>query len=222
MLKNRRALLIPLVLMAGCASYEAATLQPLHIAMAEQCTQANVLVSATLHPLQVAMTEQLTQANVLVSWKIFDQRDAETYLGRDTIAEGYVPLQITVINQSGDPIYLSANNFSVPLASANEVANKVHTSTAGRVVGWGIPGLLLWPLLIPAVYDGISSSEANQALDADYLAKTITQHTIHPQSNFNGVVFIPRNLANQPITMFLVNQKTGEQLSYSLLENANR
>ncbi len=201
MLKNKRLLLAPLMLLVGCASYEAAMLSTLPVQTAVQSHQ---------------------NSKVLVTWKIFDQQDSKTYLGRDLLSEGYIPVQMTIRNHSSDPMYLNPGNFSIPLPPINEVANRVHTSTAGRVVGWGVPGLLIWPLLVPAVYDGIKSKEANAALDADYFAKAIKEQTIQPHSSFNGVVFVPKQMANQELEMFLVNLRTNEKVPCSLMENTNR
>ena len=131
------------------------------------------------------------------------------------ISEGYRAIQLTIRNNTNDSLYFSPQNFNVPIAPVNEVASKAHTSTAGRVVAWGVGGLIIWPLLIPAVYDGIKSSEANDSLDADYEAKALREHTIQPQSMFNGVVFIPQKYSYQTIEMFLVNQKTHEKLIYT-------
>lgn len=198
MLKSKRLLFTSFMLLAGCASYEASMLTSL--------------------PAQSAIQSR-PNANVLVTWKIFDQQDSKIYLGRDLISEGYIPIQMTIRNNSADPMYLNPSNFSIPLPPINEVANKVHTSTAGRVVGWGAPGLLLWPLLIPAIYDGIKSKEANAALDADYLAKGIREQTIQPHSSFNGVLFLPKQMANQSLEMFLVNQRTNEKVPCPLISN---
>lgn len=201
MLKSKRLLLMPLMLLVGCASYEASMLTSLPVHSAVQSRQ---------------------NPNVLVTWKIFDNQDSKTYLGRDLISEGYIPIQMTIRNNSADPMYLNPSNFSIPLPPINEVANKVHTSTAGRVVGWGAPGLIIWPLLIPAIYDGIKSKEANAALDADYLAKAIKEQTIQPHSSFNGVVFLPQQMANQSLEMFLVNQRTNEKVLCPLFGSSDR
>jgi hypothetical protein len=201
MLKSKRLLLAPLMLLMGCASYEASMLTSLPVHSAVQSHQ---------------------NPNVLVTWKVFDQQDSKTYLGRDLISEGYIPIQMTIRNNSADPMYLNPSNFSVSLPPINEVANKVHTSTAGRVAGWGVPGLILWPLLVPAIYDGIKSKEANAALDADYLAKAIKEQTIQPHSSFNGVLFLPKQMANQSLEMFLVNQRTNEKVPCSLMGNTNK
>lgn len=194
--KSKRLLLIPLMLLAGCASYEASMLTSLPVQSAVQSRH---------------------NPNVLVTWKIFNDQDSKIYLGRDLISEGYIPIQMTIRNNSADPMYLHPHNFSVPLPPINEVANKMHTSTAARVTGWGVPGLILWPLLVPAIYDGIKSKEANAALDADYFAKAIKEQTIQPHSSFNGVLFLPKQMAKQPLEMFLVNQRTNEKVPCSLM-----
>lgn len=193
MSKSKKCLLASLILLTGCASYSASTL-------------------ATL-PAESAVESQKSP-NVLVSWKAFDVSDCKRYLGRNVISEGYMPLQLTIRNNSTDPVYFNPQNFNIPLASVNEVASKAHTSTAGRVVGWGVGALFIFPLVIPAIYDGIKSSEANDALDADYEAKALREHVIQPMSTFNGVVFVPQKYSYQNIEMFLVNQKTHEKIVF--------
>lgn len=112
-------------------------------------------------------------------------------------------------------MYFSPANFSTPVSSSDEVAAKVHTSTGGRIAAWGIGGLIFFPLLVPAVVDGFGSAKANNALDADYEAKALKEQTIQPHSSFNGVVFIPKQYADQKIQMFLVNQKTNQKVAFS-------
>lgn len=119
-------------------------------------------------------------------------------------------------------MYLQAGNFSVPLSPTNNVASAVHTSTAGKVLAWGIPGLFIWPFLIPAIYDGVLSSNANDALDADYTAKAVNEHIIQPHSSFNGIAFIPKEKMKESIDMFLVNQRTSEKLSFTGLNGVVR
>lgn len=183
-----------LILLTGCASYNASTLSMLSPETAMQSKE---------------------NPNVLVSWKAFDKKDCETYLDRNVLSEGYIPIQLTIRNNSTDPMYLSPDNFSTPVSSSDEVARKVHTSTGGRIAAWGIGGLIFFPLLVPAVVDGFGSAKANDSLDADYKAKTLKEHTIQPHSSFNGVVFIPKQYADQKIQMFLVNQKTQAKVAFS-------
>ena len=194
MSKSKQCIMASLILLTGCASYSASSLATL---------SADHAIESSTHP------------KVSVSWKKFDKTDCKRYLDRDVISEGFMPIQITIRNNSTDPMYFSPHNFNVPLASVNEVADKAHTNTAGRVVGWGVGGLFIWPLLIPAVYDGMKSSAANDSLDADYEAKALREHTIQPQSTFNGVVFVPKKYLSQTLEMSLVNQKTQEKVVFT-------
>jgi hypothetical protein len=183
-----------LILLTGCASYHAGALSML--------------------PQDSSITSKQS-SEVLVAWKAFNQKDCQTYLGRDVLSEGYVPVQLTIRNNSNDPMYLSPNHFNIPLSPAYEVASTVHTSTGGRVAAWGVGGLLFFPLLIPAFVDGFKSIHANEKLDADYEAKALKEQTIQPHSSFNGVVFIPKKHADQKIEMFLVNLRTHEKVAFS-------
>lgn len=203
-MKNKTLYLLTLstmIVMTGCASYRANTLSML--------PEENSI-------------ESKQNSDVLVSWKAFDKHDCQTYLDRDVISEGYLPVQLTIRNNSTDPMYLSPNNFNPPLSSANQVANTVHTNTSGRIVAWGLPGLFFFPLLIPAFVDGIKSNNANEALDADYATKALSEQTIQPHSSFNGVVFIPKENAVQKIEMFLVNLRTNEKVAFSEIPIAQR
>lgn len=183
-----------LILLTGCASYNASTLSML--------------------PAETAI-KSVQEPNVLVSWKAFDKKDCERYLDRNVLSEGYVPVQLTIRNNTNDPMYLNPNNFSIPVSSPNEVANKVHTSTGGRIAAWGVGGLIFFPLIVPAVVDGFKSANANKALDADYTTKAIREQTIQPHSSFNGVVFIPKKYAKEKIQMYLVNQKSNQKVAFS-------
>jgi hypothetical protein len=181
-------------LITGCAGYNASTLATLSAEAAIESTQS---------------------PQVLVSWKTFDWDDCKRYLGRDVLSEGCMPTQLTIRNNTNDPLYFSSQNFSIPLADVNEVANKAHTSTAGRVVRWSVGALFILPLVIPAIYNGLKSSEANESPDVNYEAKALREHTIQPRSLFNGVVFVPQKYSYQTIEMFLVNQKTHEKVVFT-------
>lgn len=186
-----------LILISGCAHYNPSTLCML---------STETAIPAKNNP------------DVLISWKPFNEDDCLDYLDRDVLSEGYIPVQVTIRNNSQDPLYLSPDNFSVPLSSPNEVSRKVHTSTCGRIVAWGVGGLIFFPLFIPAVLDGIKSIEANHALDADYAVKSLKEQVIQAYSVFNGLVFVPKQYANHKIEMYLVNQKTSQKVAFSEME----
>jgi hypothetical protein len=181
-----------LIVLAGCANYQASSLSA------------------------ISSTNSSKAEKVSASWKVFDTKDCETYLGRDVLAKGYVPIQMTLENHSEDPLFISPDHFNIVLVPPQKVAEEVHTSTAGRVAAWGAGGLIFFPLMIPAVYDGLKSAEANRSLDADYSSKAITTRTILPYTSLSGIIFVPKEQMDRSIDMFVVNQRTQERISFSV------
>ncbi len=199
MLRNKKHIFLCAVLLlsAGCANYKASSLDSISSGQAVQSSQ---------------------NSHVTAAWKVFDKKDCLTYLGRDVLAKGYIPIQMTIKNQSDDPLYLSADQFNIDLIPPQQVANEVHTSTAARVVAWGVGGLLFGPLLIPAIYDGIKSSKANRSLDADYSSKALSECTIQPSTTFNGVFFVSKDKIHEPIEMFIRNERTQDKITFRVVE----
>ena len=113
MFKNRKhiCLCATLVLLSGCANYSASSLSTLSSS---------------------AAVPSAKNSNITAAWKVFDKNDCQTYLGRDLLAEGYVPVQLTIRNHSEDPMHLSADNFNIALPDPDRVAWTGHTRTEER------------------------------------------------------------------------------------------
>jgi hypothetical protein len=137
-------------------------------------------------------------------------------LGRDTLAKGYQPLQICVQNDSRQYILLTPQSINLPLVPPEDVAREVHTNTVGRAAAYGVAGLFIWPLLVPAVVDGVGSSQANQKLDADYSGKGINQCIIQPYTTVNRVVFVPTSEYNGAFRLTLLDKETKAKLTYDV------
>lgn len=182
-----------LVLLSGCASYSASPLRSL---------SSEVIISQSLNG---------TRGNdVFVEAKAFTEAECEKHLDRDVIAEGYQPIQVYIENNSDKDYCFALNRMSLSSATAEEVADKVHTSTVGRATGYGVGALFLWPLAIPAIIDGVNSAKANKALDHDFSAKVARDQIIFRHSHFNKLLFIPVNEFQQNFTITLIEQGTNK------------
>ncbi len=185
-----------MLILSGCASYKA---EPLD----------TVSSQSTRSPEQ--------NVNVTISAKAFNKHDCKKYLDRDVISKGYQPVQLTIENNSDQDYYFSLNRIDLQCARPEEVANRVHTSTIGRILGYGIPGLLvLSPLVIPAIVDGIKSSKANDALDSDFYSKTASDQTIAPHSHFNKLIFVPTKNYRSLFNVSLMNQASNQVESFDV------
>ena len=162
-----------LLSLASCASYQAAPLTNLSSS--------------------IIMTESRSsnREDVTIIAKAFNRADCKRYLDRDVISKGYRPVQLYIENSSSNNYHFSLNRITLPLARAEEVAEKVHTSTAGRAAGYGAASLILWPLAIPAIIDGVKSANANESLNNDFSAKEARDQTLYPHSHINMVLFVP-------------------------------
>lgn len=201
-MKNRfyqiTCITLAIALLSGCASYNAAPL--------------NNLSSDVIHS-----SYEAKSSDVLVTAKVYNKQDCKRYLDRDVISKGYQPIQLYIQNNSDRSYSFSLNRIDLSYARQEEVASKVHTSTVGRILGYGIPGVIvLWPLIIPAVVDGIKSSEANEALDNDFSSKIARDQTINPHSHFNKIIFVPVGDFQHSFNITLIDQQTNKPKTFNV------
>lgn len=178
---------------SGCAKYQAGTL-------------------ANLQPEFAPFAD--TKEGVTLCVKKLSNGDCKRILDRDVIKEGYQPLQITIKNETKKYILFSNQGVNLPAVPAQEVAEKVHTSTTGRAAAYGVAGLFVWPLLIPAVVDGLGSSQANEKLDRDFNAKAVEQVVVQPYATHNGLIFVPVSEFQDSFEIILVDRETKDKIAY--------
>ena len=187
---------IPLVMLSSCASYRASGLQTLSS-------------QAASYPLQ--------GEDITVIAKAFSPSDCKRYLDRNTIKKGYQPIQLYIQNNSGEDFLFSLDRMNVSHIDPEVVARSVHTSTALRIASYSLLGFFTFGFFfIPAAVDGIKSSEANEALDSDFLAKSASSQVIQRYSNYNKILFIPAHEKGKGMTITLMNQKTNEPKAFQV------
>jgi hypothetical protein len=186
-----------LIFLTGCASYRASSLDHLHSNTASQ---------------------PAPYSGVMITAKAFNSMDCKRYLDRNVLREGYQPVQLFIQNNSNKSYLFSLNRISLPYAIPEQVASTVHTSTMGRILGYGIPGVIIaWPLIIPAVVDGIKSSEANAALDIDFYAKSAKQSEIvGPHSYLNKLIFVDRSSYQSQFSLTLIDQDSNKEEIFTI------
>ena len=177
----------------GCASYKPAPL-------------------TSLQPEFAPYSE--TIENVTLACKPLSREECKRFFDRDIIDKGYQPVQMTIVNDSSRYILFSTQGISLPVCSPQEVAEKCHTSTAGRASAYGVAGIFIWPLLVPAVVDGVGSSQANTKLDRDFNEKNMEQMVINPYATHNGIVFFSKSEYQDSFFVRLVDKETTQKFEY--------
>lgn len=158
---------------------------------------------------------QPKEQTVSFAYHIFSKSDCKRYLDRDVIGKGYQPIQIAITNNTNHCFRLSTDSFSIPIVGHEEVAEKVHTSTIKRATSYGVGALFLFPLIIPAVVDGVGSYQANQELDSDFDQKSMYDKIINPHSTINGLVFAPVEGFNPVFNFSIFDTETNERFVLS-------
>jgi len=185
------------------------------------CASYNALPLNSMSSQVVNVSEPSNRANLVVAAKKLSRAECLKYFDRDVIKEGYQPIQLYIQNDTNDSYIFSLSRISLSTARPEEVADRVHTSTVARATLYGAGALILWPLAIPAVIDGVKSAQANEALDADFDAKVAKDQVITKHSNFNKVLFVPRNEVDGSFTITLLDAETHAPKTIKVLVTAS-
>jgi len=184
---------------SGCASYNAASLNNLSAG--------------------IVQTSELKD-DVFITAKAFTKADCKRYLDRDVIKKGYQPVQLYIQNSSDRNYAFSLSRISLPCATPEEVAEKVHTSTVGRAVGYGAAAWFTCGLFaIPAIVDGVKSAQANESLDNDFSSKAARDQVIFPYSHFNKIIFVPLNEYQSVFVITLIDQGASRAKTFTVIAN---
>lgn len=179
----------------------------LFAALISGCARYNALALGKMNPELIRKASAYD--GVIVVAKVLSKEECKSYLDRDVVKQGYQPVQLYIENLSDKSYFFSPNRINIPLASPEEVAQKVHTSTMGRVLGYSAVAVLATPLFfIPAVLDGYRSSKANVALDDDFCQKAARDDILNPHSQTNMLLFVPEGNLKDTLTITLLDEET--------------
>ncbi len=174
-----------LACLAGCARYKA---EPLGKAVVHGVAAPKSRVSFAYH--------------------VFTKNDCKRYLGRDALAKGYQPILITITNNTRQYFRFSRDKISLPTVPTVKVARHMHTKTLERSMGYGVPGIVLWVLIVPALVDGVRSYVCNYKLDQDFARKELTDQLIGPFGTASGIIFVPKDKFSENFTINIIDAET--------------
>jgi hypothetical protein len=163
------------------------------------------------HSLTKPTNPVIQKNNIKTTAQRLSAADCRYYFSRNVLKKGYQPVQLYVKNQSNQTVVLDTSSINMQLENKDHVASRLHLDTTQRVVGWGIGGLFLWPLLIPAAVEGINTPQANKSLDEDFESRVLDMNskiTIKPQATLNSVFFVRKENISDKLHFDLKNTKT--------------
>jgi hypothetical protein len=129
---------------------------------------------------------------VQITAKKYVPNESRTFLAHDLYSLGYVPVELTIQNNTSNSYALSA--ASVPLAceKGKSVAWSVTKKSMPRSIGLKIAALFFWPLLIPDTMHSIHTYRSHQALSQDLTAKTLKEkdEVVLPYTSVKRVLYV--------------------------------
>lgn len=161
----------------------------------------------------------IEQENVVLKAELLSNEDCYYYFSRRAVSKGYQPVQLSVRNNSSQTYILNAENIDLPIASRETVARALRLDVAGRVIGWAIPGLFLWPFLIAAGVEGVKASDANKKLDRDFEQRVLSYNghvTLSPGAQMNKVFFVHEDDMKYSFDVVLINKQSQQSLPITI------
>lgn len=153
---------------------------------------------AAFPQLQFSPTNSLKQDDLLVLVKALDAEEAAAHFGVRFNDNGYIPIQLRIINMGPKNYVLSPSYITLPLVDHLKIAEQLHYNTSGFMWGAGTPAFLFfWPATLIVGAEGYDMYRTNKKIDE--LAKNccIDQQTeaimITPYDRIDRFMFIEKN-----------------------------
>lgn len=182
------------MLLQGCASYKAAALPSNDVS---------------------TFRNRQEQNDVKVGVKFFDSSESKRIFGVSEVYNNYQPAYIVIDNKSKSSYDFSKQMLNQSIQPADTVAEECGFSTVGRATAYGVAGLFFWPLLIPAVVDGVGSSKANKQMKNDFSYKEIQDGVIQPNGMTSGIIFLNKMKNGENLTIKLRDVDNNDVVPFS-------
>ncbi|MBS1988256.1 hypothetical protein JST56_04650 [Candidatus Dependentiae bacterium] len=173
----------------------------------------------TPRPLQSVLSKAKEQNDVRVSAALLTEQDCRYYFSRRVLEKGYQPIQLYIQNNSTSSYVFDAARLNIQVKDRDVVVKALQLNTAKRVAQYAIPGIFMGIFLIPAIVEGVKSSQVNKELDRDFAKRVISSNSrivIAPDSTFNKVMFVRADDMHHELNVELACRKTKEKLNFAL------
>lgn len=158
------------------------------------------------------------QDGLKVAVRFFDARQSKQVFGVGKLHEKFQPVFIAIDNRTKSSYSFKKQMLNKQTVPAEEAAKDCGFNTVARVSTYGVAGLFLWPLLIPAVVDGVGSAQANEKMESDYMYKEIKDERVPPNGLLNGVVFLGKMKSGEELAVRLQNVDNNKIKLFSFIK----
>lgn len=150
------------------------------------------------------------EEKISISIKSLTAEESKKYLKADLLKSGYVPLSVSIENQSSDDYLIRPELISLPLVESSKIASVIKRSSLPASIGLKIAGFIFWPFSIPSTMHGIKTLQDHQKMKRDLSIKSVKEELIPPYTTMNRVFFVPSEKSQESFSVSLINQETLE------------
>lgn len=157
-------------------------------------------ISATHRPLPKMAIKapseiSLAAPDLKLSARVYTTDDSKEFLHKDLIARGYIPVEVSIHNNTGKSYAISAASVPMACATAKQVAWSVSKGALPRSIGLKIASIFFWPFMIPSTIDTIHTYKNHKALVKDLTAKGLKtdDEVIPPYAAAKRVLYVKKD-----------------------------
>ncbi len=175
-----------------------------------------LLIAATSRPISIpeAFSETLTMDDreLKVSARVYSADESEHFLHADLLAKGYVPVEITILNEGDHTYGISAASTAMNSAKPKEIVSKLTRGAMVRGIGLRVLSFFFWPLMIPSTIDSIHTYKKRGSLTRVLTAKGFKQfeEIVLPYSIVKRVLYVPKEAFYETFSVALEDLSSKE------------
>ncbi len=142
---------------------------------------------------------------VLISAEKYTKEKSESHFSSNLLSLGYIPIEITIQNQSPSAYVISRASTALPSATAKEVAWSFRKKSIPAAVGLQIASFFLWPFSIPSAAHSLHNYKSNKNLKKELNAKTLKEEEeiVPPYSSVKRVIYLKEKEAPESFSFSL-------------------
>lgn len=157
---------------------------------------------------------------VLVHAHALSKTEVSHYFGsRVASRKKATPVLLTVNNPTKKVLVLDAWDIGLHLRHVDDVLRDVKYNAAQRIITWSVLGLFIPLFFIPAVVDGVNSTEANQSMQQDFYDRVLSCDSyikIYPHSTMSRVMFVQDSSWQKAFDVKIADRKTGQKTTINV------
>jgi len=147
-------------------------------------------------------------AGLKVNATAYTEKESKSLLSNNLLSKGYRPVEVTIVNNSGNEYSLCESSVDLRLTSIKEIIHKVKKGAFPRRIAYSVFGFFFWPVIFPSMIDGALTHRGHRSLEKDYESKVLRKDIIKAYSALTRVFFVKEEDFKEAFAMTVIDLET--------------